>query len=104
MKISVLGPGRWGSFIAWYLHKNGNNVTLWGRQDSKHMESLLQTRSNEYVTLSNEINLTTNLGEAVSCSDYIIISISSQGLRGLMQQINQIQNFDSKKYGKEAIL
>ena len=98
MKISVLGPGRWGTFIAWYLHKNKNDVTLWGRPDSKHMESLIQTRTNEYVKLSDEIRLTTNLEQAISCSDYIIISISSQGLRGLMQEINHIQNFETKKY------
>ena len=28
MNISVIGPGRWGSFIAWYLNKNGNTIIL----------------------------------------------------------------------------
>ena len=30
MRISVLGCGRWGSFIAWYLSRRGNQVTSWG--------------------------------------------------------------------------
>ena len=72
MKISILGPGRWGSFIAWYLNKNGKQVTLWGRKGSEHIEQLLQTRTNEYVTLSDEIILSTDLEEAVTNSDYII--------------------------------
>ncbi len=28
MKIAVIGCGRWGSFIAWYLDKIGNEVSL----------------------------------------------------------------------------
>lgn len=34
MKVSVLGCGRWGSFIAWYLNKIGKEVVLWGREGS----------------------------------------------------------------------
>ncbi len=98
MKISVLGPGRWGSFIAWYLNKNNNDVILWGRENSEHIENLLKTRTNEYVTLSNNITLTTDLSKAINESDYIIISISSQGLRGLMSEIQAIEGFDTKKY------
>lgn len=98
MKISVLGPGRWGSFIAWYLNKNHHNVILWGRSGSEHIENLLKTRTNEYVTLSDKIELTTNLSHAVESSDYIIISISAQGLRSLMQDIKQINTFDKKRY------
>ena len=35
MKIAVIGCGRWGSFIAWYLDKIGNEVTLYGRESSE---------------------------------------------------------------------
>ena len=38
MKFSVLGSGRWGSFIAWYLDKIGNDVILWGRPNSGKMQ------------------------------------------------------------------
>ena len=31
MKAMVIGCGRWGSFIAWYLRKIGHEVTLYGR-------------------------------------------------------------------------
>ena len=98
MKISVLGPGRWGSFIAWYLNKNKNDVILWGRPESEHIQNLIVTRTNEYVSLSEEIELSTDLSYAIKESDYIIISISAQGLRGLIQDIKQIESFDTKKY------
>ncbi len=41
MKIAVIGCGRWGSFIAWYLDKIGNEVTLYGRETSEKMKNFL---------------------------------------------------------------
>ena len=43
MKISVLGCGRWGSFIGWYLVNNGNKVTQWGTAGN-HSFDILKTR------------------------------------------------------------
>ena len=34
MNISVLGCGRWGSCIAWYLDKIGHNVLSCGLADA----------------------------------------------------------------------
>ena len=98
MKFSVLGAGRWGSFIAWYLDKIGNNVTLWGKPSSEKINKLLETRQNEYVTIPESINLSTNLEDAVKNSEYIVISISSQGLRGLATEITKIEGYETKKY------
>ena len=48
---------------------------------------LKNTGRNEYVELDKSITLTSDLGFALSSSDVIIISISSQGLRDFMQKI-----------------
>ena len=98
MNISVLGPGRWGTFIAWYMNKIGNNVTLWGRESSTHLKQLQQERKNEYVTLPDSISISTNLDRTLSSADYVIISISSQELRSLMNNIKTIENYDKKTY------
>lgn len=98
MNISVLGSGRWGSFIAWYLNKIGNNVILWGRKDNKDINNLIKTRKNEYVNFPASVTFSTNLSETFAASEYIIISISSQGLRNLMQNVKQIEGFQTKKY------
>ena len=87
-KISVLGCGRWGSFIAWYLAtKKGKEVYSWGPEGDYSYEVLKDTGKNEYVTLSDKIVLTCDLEKAVSRAEIIIISISSQGLRGFIQKI-----------------
>ncbi|MCD8309067.1 MAG: glycerol-3-phosphate dehydrogenase [Clostridia bacterium] len=90
MNISVLGCGRWGSFLAWYqaavLH---NNVISWGPEGDYSYEVLKTTGKNEYVTLDKNITLTCDLEYALKKSDVIIISISSQGLRGFMQKVTK---------------
>lgn len=98
MNFTLLGCGRWGSFIAWYLNKIGNNVTVWGRAGFPEIENLLKTRTNEYVTLPESIKLTTDLDEAVNASEYIIISISSQAVRELMGNVSKIAGYQNKKY------
>mgnify|MGYP001052387802 CR=1 FL=1 len=94
MKISVLGCGRWGSFIAWYQATVlKNQVVSWGPEDEYSYEILKNTGKNDYVTLDKSITLTCDLQFAVESADIIIISISSQGLRGFMQKVNK---FDVK--------
>ena len=88
MKISVLGCGRWGSFIAWYQSAvKGNEVISWVPEGEPSYEILKSTGRNEYVELDKNITLTCDLEYALKASDIIIISISSQGLRGFMQRI-----------------
>ncbi len=89
MKISVLGCGRWGSFIAWYLCNHGHEVYSWGPEDDYSYQVLRDTGKNEYVELDKRICLTCNLQEAIEHADVIIISISSQGLRGFIQRITE---------------
>ena len=87
MKISVLGCGRWGSFIAWYLSHRGNEVCSWGPEGDGSYRILKETGRNEYVELDEKIELSCDLEYAVTRAEIIVISISSQGLRGFMQRI-----------------
>ena len=95
-KVTVIGVGRWGSFIAYYLDKIGKKVTLYGRKTSKDYIAFKETRTNGKVVLNDSIVLEDNLNKALS-NDIIVISINSQGLRGLMQDIKQI-GFKNKTF------
>ena len=86
MKATVIGCGRWGSFIAWYLHEIGHEVTLYGREGSARLEDFRQTRTNGMVTLAADVRLTSDMDEALS-SSLVCISIGSQGLSTLMREI-----------------
>lgn len=87
MNISVLGCGRWGSFLAWYSNKLGHNVKSFGPEDDYSYQILKTTGKNEYVTFNDNIKLSCDLKDSVSSADIIIISISSQGLRGFVEKI-----------------
>ncbi len=87
MKISVLGCGRWGSFIAWYLAKN-NDVTVWAMPGSDIAEEFLKNRGNNLVTFDEKTLITTDLEKAMD-TDTVIISISSQHLRGFAERLRE---------------
>jgi glycerol-3-phosphate dehydrogenase (NAD(P)+) len=98
LKVSVLGCGRWGTFLAWYADKIGHSVTLWGREGSANFSQLKENRNNEYLTLSENIALTNSLEKAISFGDIIIISISAQQLRNFAQQLKSIAEIKDKTF------
>ena len=89
MRITVIGYGRWGSLIAWYLDRLGHEVTLYGRPGSAHMQRFLQTRSNDLLTLGANVRLSTSI-DCVQDAETLIISINSQGLRALMEELSPL--------------
>ena len=88
MNISIIGCGRWGSFLAWYADRLQHQVILYGRDESKRMKSLYETRTNGLVQLGDTIKLTSDLGDAIQHAKILVISIGAQSLRTLMQQMS----------------
>lgn len=95
LNVIVIGCGRWGSFIGWYIDHIGHNVTLYGLENAPSYQTLKETRKNEYITLPDSIKLTSNLEEIVN-NDIIIISINSQNLRSVCNDLNKL-NINNKK-------
>lgn len=86
MKITVIGCGRWGSFIAWYLDKVGHGVSLYGREGSPHMKQFRESRTNGIVTLPNSIRLISAMEEAVK-AELIVVSVGAQSFREVAADI-----------------
>ena len=86
MNITVIGCGRWGSLITWYLDHIGHRVTLYGRAASPRMQAFLTTRQNDLLTLPESVALSTALDAALESAETVIISIGSQSLRSLLGQ------------------
>lgn len=93
MKITVIGCGRWGSLIAWYLDGLEHDVTLYGRSGSKRMERFLSERKNEYLILPKTVGLSSDIS-SVKDAEVIIISVDSQGLSHLMDELAPLQLTD----------
>ncbi len=89
MKISVLGCGRWGSCIAWYLDKIGHSVLSCGLADAPEFINLYNTHKNDYLAYPDSIEVSSDLEYAVNRAEVIVISISSQYLRSYMEDISK---------------
>ena len=90
MKITVIGCGRWGSFIARYLDSIGHCVTLYGRESSANMQAFLRDRRSALMELPGSVALSTSLPEALSGAEVTVVSIGSQGLRALCRELSAV--------------
>ena len=52
MQICIIGCGRWGSLITWYLDKTGHDVTLYGRPSSEKMARFLSEKTIYWSSLN----------------------------------------------------
>ena len=86
MKLTVLGCGRWGAFLASY-HSAKNDVLLWGRPGSKSFAALQKERKNAYLALPSQLRLESELSAALEFAQVVVISISAQQLRDLARRI-----------------
>ncbi len=89
MKICVVGCGRWGSLITWYLDRQGHEVSLYGQANSPQMQRFLAERKNDLLELPESITLTTNIQD-IKKAEAIVISIPSQVLRSFMGELEPL--------------
>lgn len=87
MRISVIGCGRWGTFLAWYACRQGHDVMLWGREKSARYMRLRQEGGNGLVTLDPGITLTSDLAEAAAHGEVLLVAIAAQQLRRFMARL-----------------
>ena len=96
MNIAVIGCGRWGALITWYLDTLGHHMTLYGRRGSARMQRFMETRQNDLLTLPDSIALTHDL-HCVEEAETIVISIGAQGLQKLMEELKPL-NLEGKTF------
>jgi glycerol-3-phosphate dehydrogenase (NAD(P)+) len=90
MKITVIGCGRWGSLITWYLDYIKQDVTLYGRAESKNMQRFMAERKNDYLELPETVKFTNDLS-SVKDAEVIVISVNSQGLQALLEEMKPFE-------------
>lgn len=81
MRVSILGCGRWGSYIAWYINHIGNDTLVWGMKGDPLINRLMSERKNDMLSFDDSVRITDDLDEAMEYGEMFIISISSQHLR-----------------------
>ena len=83
-KISLLGAGSRGTELAVVLHKNAHEVTIWSiAQDEIDMLKKEREHKDKLpgVKIAEEIGLTTDLKEAISGRDMLVVAVPSPYIR-----------------------
>lgn len=88
--ISVIGCGRWGTFIAGYLCSLGFKTSLYGREGSARFAGLVTNRENEYMKIPDKLALTSDPG-VVAGADIIVISVDAQSLYQPIEQLAKLK-------------
>lgn len=97
MNCCVLGAGGWGTTLAKLLYNNGHKVTLW-EYKPEYAEELKSKRENRIylpgVPIPEEIQITSDIREALSKKHFIVLAIPTQYLRSVLNKIdfNAIKN------------
>ncbi len=86
---SLIGCGRWGTFLGWYSvnYAKFNQVNMYDIPTSPNFIELKETRKNPYLSLTDNMILHEDIADVLK-NDFIIISIGCQHFRSLCKQLN----------------
>jgi len=89
-QAAVVGAGSWGTALAKMLSDKGCRITLWG-QRQEHVDEIVGNRENlTYLPgfkLSDNLNATADLKEAVTGQPVVVMVVPSHGFRGVFRRI-----------------
>jgi len=90
--VSVIGAGSWGTTLAAILADNGNRVLLWVRDPARRTEINDKHTNTRYLPglkLSKRIHATTDLQQACTEAQLILLVVPSHGLRKVAYRMGE---------------
>ena len=103
IRIAVIGAGAWGTAIAKVIAEKGKNVVLWGREKATVDDINIRRRNSRYLpeaVLPQTLTATTDIEEAASGRDYLIIAVPSLYM---LETVKSILPVPSIREGQTAI-
>ena len=89
MKITVLGPGAWGTALAKIAHEGGHAVTLWGRPE--RLTAINAANENtDYlpgIALPSDWTLEPDFTTALSQAEGVILAVPSSSFNEITRQL-----------------
>ena len=92
MKVSVIGSGSWGTALSQAIVDNGHELLLYARTEKARDEINIEHTNKRYLkdaVLPNEIVATSDLSEAVTFADVIVIAVPTKVMRETARKINE---------------
>ncbi|GGW64076.1 NAD(P)H-dependent glycerol-3-phosphate dehydrogenase [Alishewanella tabrizica] len=91
--ITVLGAGSYGTALAICLARNGNTITLWGRNSAEIALMQQQGVNQKYLpdtVLPPSLQLTDSLSDAIASSSDILVVVPSHAFAETLQAIKPL--------------
>ncbi|VVC75106.1 Glycerol-3-phosphate dehydrogenase [NAD(P)+] [Aquicella siphonis] len=91
--IAILGAGSWGTALALYLARRGQTVRIWSIEESEITAMITDKANNRYMpgfSLPDQIHPMTNLEEAVSGVEDVIVVVPSAGFRHTLAMLKPL--------------
>lgn len=91
LKVAVLGGGSWGTTVAALTTRNAP-VTIWARNPDTVDEINKEHRNSTYLpdaALPDSLRATTDVGEAVSGADVVVMGIPSHNFRTVLTEVRK---------------
>ena len=102
-KVSLIGCGRWGTFLAWYVANYGkaDEVRMYDIPTSPNFIELKNTRKNSYLSLSDNMFLFDNLPAVMIGRGLIAnpaLALQIQGKKAAKEQLFSFQDTLLERY------
>lgn len=95
MKVGYLGAGAWGFALAALLAANGHHVTLW--TSKPEFADLLKKKRHHpklpKFEVDEKLTFTSDLSEALNQADILVESVTTNGLRPVLQRVLDLGDF-----------
>ena len=89
MKVTVLGSGQWGTTLAQVLCDAGNDVLIWGRNQSV-VDEINSVHTNQKslpaTGLPENLRATSDISSALAHSQMTVLAVPAQSLRENLKQ------------------
>lgn len=97
MKIGYLGAGTWGFCLASLLASKGHEVILWTQNEefARYLSKKREHPKLPHYKAEPSVSFTSNIQEAVRGVDFVIESVTSMGLRPVLEQALASGGIDS---------
>ena len=89
-KISIIGDGGWGTTLAIHLSHKKYPVTLWGAFPENVAQSIKSRENKKFlpgIKIPSQVRLTSDIDEAISFGDLIVLSTPSEYLTDTLSKI-----------------
>lgn len=91
-KVSIIGAGSWGTALSVVLHNNGHEVTVWSIMEDEI--DMLKSKHEHIdklpgVKLPEDMNFTTDLKEACTGKDVLVLAVPSPFTRSTSHSMKE---------------